>query len=84
MHAIHVKILAPTEKLPTRFKASGMQLCVVEPMQFDLSLEANAAYVAQQLVDNYNMSNPGKPLRIAGTGQLPDNTYAVLLQKLVK
>lgn len=84
MQAIHVKPLAATETKGLRFKASGLNLCVVTSNDYRLTGEANAAYVAQQLVDNYNTSNQNRPLRIAGVGQLPDNTYAVLVERQVK
>lgn len=79
MRAIHVKVLAPTEKQPMRYKALGLDLCYVSPTDHALSPEANAAYAAQHLLDEYNSTHPSKPLKLLGTGQLPDSTYAVLL-----
>lgn len=81
MKAIHVKILAATEKQPTRFKASGLNLCVVQPMQYDLNSEANAAYAAEELVTRYNAVHHTAKLKLVGTGELPDGSFAVLLAK---
>lgn len=79
MQALHVKVLAPTEKQPMRYKATGLDMCKVIPKVYSLNAEGNAAYAAQELVDDYNMQHPSKPLKILGVGCLPDNTYAVLL-----
>lgn len=78
MKAIHVKVLPATDTKGKRYKASGLDMCVVTPNDYDLNGEANAAYAAQELVDQYN-ARAQRKLRIAGTGTLPDNTYAVLL-----
>lgn len=75
MQAIHVKVLAPTQSKGLRFKASGLDMCVVTPNNYSLNSEANAA---QELVDQYNSRAQWK-VRIRGIGTLPDNTYAVLL-----
>lgn len=81
MKAIHVKPMSATETKPLRFKASGLDMCVVTPNDFALNGEANAAYAAQELVDRYNMQHPHKAVKLVGTGQLPDNTYAVLITR---
>lgn len=78
MKAIHVKVLSATDTKNTRYKASGLDMCVVTPNDYNLNGEANAAYAAQELVDQYN-SRAQYKVRIAGIGTLPDNTYAVLL-----
>lgn len=78
MKAIHVKALAATTTKGLRYKASGLDLCVVTPNDYNLNGEANAAYAAQELVDRYNV-HVRRPVKIVGTGTLPDNTYAVLL-----
>lgn len=78
MKAIHVKKLAPTARQGCRFKALGLDLCVHTGQDHALTDEANAAYAAQELVDNYN-SRAKRPLHIVGTGTLPDSTFAVLL-----
>ena len=78
MQAIHVKVLAATATKGTRFKASGLGMCVVTSNDYSLNSEANAAYAAQELVDQYNSRAQWK-VRILGVGTLPDNTYAVLL-----
>ena len=78
MKAIHVKVLSATDTKGLRYKASGLDLCVVTSNDYDLTGEANAAYAAQELVDQYN-SRARYKIRIAGIGTLPDNTYAVLL-----
>lgn len=84
MKAIHVKPLQPTEKLPLRYKAVGLSMCAVLPVDYSLEPSGNAALVAQQLIDDYNSRHRTARLRIAGVGELPDNTYAVLLEKQVK
>lgn len=78
MKAIHVKKIAPTERKGTRFKAMGLDLCVFTGQDHALNDEANAAYAAQELVDQYN-AHAQRKVRIVGTGTLPDSTYAVLL-----
>lgn len=78
MRAIHVKVVAATTTKPTRYKAMGYDLCAVTNMDHNLRPEANAALAAQVLLDNYN-STTNRPLTIAGTGTLPDNTIAVLV-----
>ena len=78
MQAIHVKVLPATATKGTRFKASGLGMCVVTSNNYSLNSEANAAYAAQELVDQYNSRAQWK-VRILGIGTLPDNTYAVLL-----
>ena len=78
MQAIHVKALAATTTKGLRYKASGLNLCVVTSNDYSLNAEANAAYAAQELVDSYN-SRAKYKVRVAGIGTLPDNTYAVLL-----
>lgn len=78
MKAIHVKVLSANGTKGMRYKASGLDMCVVTPNDYDLNGEANAAYAAQELVDRYN-SRAQRKVRIIGTGTLPDNTYAVLL-----
>lgn len=79
MRAIYVKTLSATEFKGLRFKASGLDMCVVTGNNYSLTGEANAAYAAQELVDRYNAQHPSKPLKLLGTGTLPDNNYAVLL-----
>ena len=78
MQAIHVKTLAPTVSKGLRFKAVGLGMCAVTSNDYSLNSEANAAYAAQELVDQYNARAQYK-VRILGIGTLPDNTYAVLL-----
>ncbi|EFW7575558.1 hypothetical protein FHJ51_02850 [Shigella sonnei] len=78
MQAIHVKTLSATETKCRRYKAVGLDMCVVTPIDYKLSSEANAAYAAQELVDRYNSRAKWK-VRILGIGTLPDNTWAVLL-----
>ena len=78
MKAIHVKALAATTTKGLRYKASGLDMCVVTNNNYSLNSEANAAYAAQELVDQYN-SRASRPVKIVGTGTLPDNSYAVLL-----
>lgn len=78
MKAIHVKTLSATGTKGMRYKASGLDMCVVTPNDYNLNGEANAAYAAQELVDQYNARAQHK-VRIVGTGTLPDNTFAVLL-----
>lgn len=78
MRAIHVKVLSATETKGLRYKASGLDMCVVTSNDHSLNREANAAYAAQELVDQYNARSQYK-VRILGIGTLPDNTYAVLL-----
>lgn len=78
MKAIHVKVLSATGTKGMRYKASGLDMCVVTPNDYDLNGEANAAYAAQELVDSYN-ARASRPVKIVGTGTLPDNSYAVLL-----
>ena len=78
MKAIHVKTLSATETKGLRYKASGLDLCVVTSNDYNLNGEANAAYAAQELVDRYN-ARAQRKVHIVGTGTLPDNTYAVLL-----
>lgn len=78
MKAIHVKTLSATGTKGLRYKASGLDMCVVTPNDYNLSGEANAAYAAQELVDRYN-AHARRPVKIVGTGTLPDNSYAVLL-----
>ena len=78
MKAIHVKTLSATETKGLRYKASGLDMCVVTSNDYSLNSEANAAYAAQELVDLYN-SRAQYKVRILGIGTLPDNTYAVLL-----
>lgn len=78
MKAIHVKVLSATETKGLRYKAVGLDLCVVTSNDYSLNSEANAAYAAQELVDQYN-SRAQYKVRIAGIGTLPDNSYAVLL-----
>lgn len=78
MKAIHVKVLSATGTKSLRYKASGLDMCVVTPNDYNLNGEANAAYAAQELVDQYNARAQWK-VRIMGIGTLPDNTYAVLL-----
>lgn len=78
MKAIHVKTLSATGTKGLRYKASGLDLCVVTPNDYNLNGEANAAYAAQELVDQYN-ARARRPVKIVGTGTLPDNSYAVLL-----
>ncbi len=78
MKAIHIRKLAATGRQGTRFKANGLDLCVVTGQDYDLTDEANAAYAAQELLDRYNSANR-RHFKILGTGTLPDSTYAVLL-----
>ncbi len=78
MKAIHVKVLSATGTKGMRYKASGLDMCVVTSNDYDLNGEANAAYAAQELVDRYN-ARASRPVKIVGTGTLPDNSYAVLL-----
>ena len=78
MKAIHVKTMSATETKGMRFKAVGLDMCVVTSNDYSLNSEANAAYAAQELVDQYN-SRASRPVKIVGTGTLPDNSYAVLL-----
>lgn len=78
MKAIHVKVLSATDTKGTRYKASGLDMCVVTSNDYSLNSEANAAYAAQELVDRYN-ARVSRPVKIVGTGTLPDNSYAVLL-----
>nr|CAK6603983.1 unknown function [Klebsiella phage vB_Kpn_K9PH25C2] len=78
MKAIHVKTLSANGTKGLRYKASGLDLCVITPNDYDLNGEANAAYAAQELVDQYN-THARSPVKIVGTGTLPDNSYAVLL-----
>lgn len=78
MKAIHVKVLSATGTKGMRYKASGLDMCVVTSNDYDLNGEANAAYAAQELVDRYN-ARTSRPVKIVGTGTLPDNSYAVLL-----
>lgn len=78
MKAIHVKVLSATGTKGMRYKASGLDLCVVTPNDYNLNGEANASYAAQELVDQYN-ARARRPVKIVGTGTLPDNSYAVLL-----
>lgn len=78
MKAIHVKVLSATGTKGLRYKASGLDMCVVTSNDYDLTGEANAAYAAQELVDRYN-ARAQRKVRIVGTGTLPDNSYAVLL-----
>jgi hypothetical protein len=78
MKAIHVKTLSATETKGLRFKAVGLDMCVVTSNDYSLNSEANAAYAAQELIDRYN-SRAQYKMRILGIGTLPDNTYAVLL-----
>lgn len=78
MKAIHVKKIAPTERKGTRFKANGLDLCVITGQDMALTDEANAAYAAQELVDRWNSANT-RHFRILGTGTLSDSTFAVLL-----
>ena len=78
MQAIHVKVLPATATKGLRYKAVGLGMCVVTPNNYSLNSEANAAYAAQELVDQYNSRAQWK-VRILGIGTLPDNTYAVLL-----
>lgn len=78
MKAIHVKVLSATDTKGTRYKASGLDMCVVTSNDYSLNSEANAAYAAQELVDRYN-ARASRPVKIVGTGTLPDNSYAVLL-----
>lgn len=78
MKAIHVKVLSATGTKGMRYKASGLDLCVVTSNDYNLNGEANAAYAAQELVDRYN-ARASRPVKIVGTGTLPDNSYAVLL-----
>ena len=78
MQAIHVKSLSATETKCRRYKAVGLDMCVVTPIDYRLNSEANAAYAAQELVDRYNARAKWK-VRILGIGTLPDNTWAVLL-----
>lgn len=78
MQAIHVKALPATQSKGLRFRASGLDMCVVTSNNYSLNSEANAAYAAQELVDQYNARAQWK-VRILGIGTLPDNTYAVLL-----
>ena len=78
MRAIHVKKIAATERKGTRFKAMGLDLCVFTGQDHALTDEANAAYAAQALVDQYN-AHAHRPMKLAGTGTLPDSTFAVLL-----
>lgn len=78
MKAIHVKTLSATGTKGLRYKASGLDLCVITPNDYNLNGEANAAYAAQELVDQYN-ARARRPVKIVGTGTLPDNTFAVLL-----
>lgn len=80
MQAIHVKVLAPTVSKGLRFKAVGLGMCAVTSNDYSLNGEANAAYAAQELLDNYNMQNQSKQFKIRGIGTLPDNTWAVLIQ----
>lgn len=79
MQAIHVKALAPTVSKCLRFKAVGLGMCAVTSNDYSLNSEANAAYAAQELVDQYNARAQYK-VRILGIGTLPDNTWAVLIQ----
>lgn len=78
MKAIHVKTLSANGTKGLRYKASGLDLCVITPNDYNLNGEANAAYAAQELVDRYN-AHARHPVKIVGTGTLPDNSYAVLL-----
>lgn len=78
MKAIHVKVLSATGTKGMRYKASGLDMCVVTSNDYNLNGEANAAYAAQELVDQYN-AHARHPVKIVGTGTLPDNSYAVLL-----
>lgn len=79
MKAIHVKALSATETKGLRYKATGLNMCVVTSNDYSLNSEANAAYAAQELVDRYN-AHARRPVKIVGTGMLPDNSYAVLIQ----
>lgn len=78
MQAIHVKTLAPTEKLQTRYKAIGLNRCVTTVYEHNLSHEANAALAAQQLLDDHNLATNDR-LSIKATSTLPDNSVAVLI-----
>ena len=78
MKAIHVKVLSATGTKGMRYKASGLDMCVVTSNDYNLTGEANAAYAAQELVDRYN-ARTSRPVKTVGTGTLPDNSYAVLL-----
>lgn len=80
MQAVHVKVLTATMTQQTRFKATGLNRCVVRPLDNNLSPEANATYVAQCLLDDHNLENKDK-LTVLGVGTLPDNTFAVLLSR---
>jgi hypothetical protein len=78
MKAIHVKKLPPSERKGTRFKAMGLDLCVITGQDHALTDEGNAAYAAQELLDRYNSANR-RHFKLLGTGTLPDSTIAVLL-----
>ena len=78
MKAIHVKIQQPTERQPMRFKATGLNLCKVQANEKCMSASANAAYVAQQLLDDYN-STARLPMKVVDVGELPDGSFAVLI-----
>ena len=81
MQAIHVKVLPATATKGTRFKASGLDMCVVTSNNYSLNSEANAAYAAQELVDQYNTQHKLQ-YRIQGVSTLPDGTYAVPLEAI--
>lgn len=78
MKAIHVKTLSANGTKGLRYKASGLDLCVITPNDYNLNGEANASYAAQELVDRHN-AHARHPVKIVGIGTLPDNTYAILL-----
>ena len=83
MQAILVTPMAATVAKGKRYKATGFESCVVTAHDYELEGEANAAYAAQQLLDNYN-SRPGTHTRyaIADTGTLPNGAWCVLLRTL--
>lgn len=81
MQAIHVKVLAATATKGTRFKASGLGMCAITSNDYNLNGEANAAYAAQELLDNYNTQHKLQ-YKIQGIGTLPDGTHAVLIESI--
>lgn len=81
MQAIHVKVMPATSTKGMRYKALGLGMCAITSNDYNLNGEANAAYAAQELLDNYNTQHKLQ-YKIQGVGTLPDGTYAVLLEAI--
>lgn len=85
MEAILITKLQPSMTYQLRYKALFGALCVVKPNQFELNELANAAFVAQELVDSLNthLSKAKKNYRhtLGDVAALPNGTFCAIVKR---